>query len=84
MTVTIDKAGRVVIPANVRARLGLRPGTRLDLSADDSAIHLAPVAPRPELVRKGGRLVARPTLPPSERPSVDVAALIDEERSRWP
>jgi AbrB family looped-hinge helix DNA binding protein len=84
MTVTIDKAGRVVIPASVRARLGLRPGTPLELSADDSAIHLAPVAPRPELIRRGGRLVARPTLPVEERPVVDVAAVIDEERSRWP
>lgn len=84
MTVTIDKAGRVVIPASVRARLGLRPGTPLELSADDAAIHLAPVAPRPELVRKGRRLVARPTLPARERPVIDVAAVIDEERSRWP
>lgn len=84
MTITMDKAGRIVIPAGVRARLGLRPGAPLELSADDEAIHLAPIAPRPELVRKSGRLVARPTLPARDRPAVDVAALIDEERSRWP
>jgi len=35
MRTTIDKAGRVVIPAAVRARAGLRPGTSLDVLVDD-------------------------------------------------
>jgi AbrB family looped-hinge helix DNA binding protein len=84
MTVTIDKAGRVVIPAAVRERLGLRAGTPLDLSVEDAAIRLVPAAPRPELVRRRGRLVARPTVARQEVPAVDVAALVEEERSRWP
>lgn len=84
MTVTIDKAGRVVIPAAVRQRLGLRPGTPLELSSDDIAIRLEPVVSPPQLVRrKSGLLVARPTVPLDELPSVDVAALIEEERNRW-
>ncbi len=84
MTVTIDKAGRVVIPAAVRERLGLRAGTALELSVEDAAIRLAPAAPRPELVKRHGRLVARPTVARKDLPAVDVAALVDEERSRWP
>ncbi len=84
MTVTIDKAGRVVIPAAVRERLGLRAGTTLELSVEDAAIRLAPAAPRPEIVKRRGRLVARPTVARKELPAVNVAALVDEERSRWP
>jgi AbrB family looped-hinge helix DNA binding protein len=84
MVVTIDKAGRVVIPAAVRERLGIRAGTPLELSVEDSAIRLAPAAPKPELVKRRGRLVARPTAPRKDVPAVDVAALIEEERSRWP
>lgn len=84
MTVTIDKAGRVVIPAAVRDRLGLRAGTALELSVEDAAIRLVAAAPRPALVKRRGRLVARPTVPRKEVPAVDVAALVEEERSRWP
>jgi len=84
MIVTIDRAGRVVIPAPVRERLGLRPGTRLDLSVEDGGVRLSPAAPPPQLVTRHGRLVARPTVPPEDLPAVDVAALIEEERSRWP
>ena len=84
MTVTIDKAGRVVIPAAVRERLGLLPGTRLELSVDDAAIRLVATAPAPQLVARNGRLVARPSVPRADRPAIDVAALVEEERNRWP
>jgi hypothetical protein len=36
------------------------------------------------LVRVGKRLVARPTAGADNRPKIDVAALVEEERSRWP
>ena len=84
MRTTIDKAGRVVIPAAVRTRAGLAPGTALDVSVDDFGVRLERVAPGPRLVRVGQRLVARPTAKPGDRPAVDVAALVDEERNRWP
>lgn len=84
MTVTIDKAGRIVIPAGVRERLGLRAGTALELTLEDAAIRLVPAAPAPRLIERRGRLVARPSLPRRERPPVDVASLVEEERNRWP
>jgi AbrB family looped-hinge helix DNA binding protein len=84
MIVTIDKAGRVVIPAAVRDRLGLEAGTPLELTVEDAGIRLVASAPPPTLVRRGGRLVARPTLGTTQRPRVDVAALVEEERNRWP
>ncbi len=84
MKATIDKAGRVVIPASVRARAGLRPGTELDIIAEDSDIRLVRVAPGPRLERVGKRLIARPQVDRRKLPKVDVAKLVEEERNRWP
>ena len=84
MKTSIDKAGRVVIPAAIRERAGLTPGALLEISIDDIAIRLERVAPGPRLVKVGRRLVARPTAPADSRPIVDVAALVEEERNRWP
>ena len=84
MMTTIDKAGRVVIPAAVRERLGLLPGTELAVSADDGAVTLSPVVTPPRLVNRRGWLVARPVGDRRKLPKVDVAKLIEEERNRWP
>ena len=84
MRTTIDKAGRVVIPAAARDRAGLTPGTELRVSVDEFGIRLERVAPGPRLVRVGRRLVARPTVAVDARPQVDVAAIVEEERNRWP
>ena len=84
MRTTIDKAGRVVIPAAIRERAGLTAGAELEIIEDDLGVRLERVAAGPRLVRVGRRLVARPTASPASRPAVDVAALIEEERSRWP
>jgi AbrB family looped-hinge helix DNA binding protein len=82
MRVSIDQAGRVVIPAQIRAKAGFTPGTELELVVEDTGIRLVRYAPPPKVVRKGKRRVVRPATPqPAE---VDVAALIEEERDRWP
>ena len=84
MRSTIDRAGRVVIPASIRERAGLTPGTVLEVTADETGVRIERVAPGPKLVRIGKRLVARPIVGADARPDVDVAALIEEERNRWP
>jgi AbrB family looped-hinge helix DNA binding protein len=84
MRTTIDKAGRVVIPAAVRERAGLVAGATIDITIDETGVRLERVAAAPRLVKIGRRLVARPTAPSEERPHVDVAALVEEERNRWP
>lgn len=84
MRTTIDKAGRLVIPAPIRDRAGLLPGTTIEISLDDTGVRLERVAEGPRLVRVGRRLVARPTVGADARPVVDVAGLVEEERSRWP
>ena len=84
MRSTIDKAGRVVIPAAVRDKAGLTPGTELEITLDDTGVRIERVAPGPKLVKVGRRLVARPTAPTATRPAIDIAALIEDERNRWP
>lgn len=84
MRTTIDKAGRVVIPAVLRERAGFTPGAELEITEDELGIRLQRVASGPKLVKVGRRLVARPTVPAGDRPAVDVAAIIEEERNRWP
>jgi AbrB family looped-hinge helix DNA binding protein len=84
MRTTIDRAGRVVIPVAVRERSGFAPGTELEISVDEFGVRLERVAPGPRLIRVGGRLVARPTVRAGQRPTLDVASLIEEERNRWP
>ena len=84
METTIDKAGRVVIPVEIRRRLGLEPGTKLEIREADWAVHLAPKVTPPEVVRRRGRRVVVPTVSIEDREPLDVAALIEAERDRWP
>jgi AbrB family looped-hinge helix DNA binding protein len=84
MRTTIDKAGRLVIPASIRDRAGLTPGTILEITVDEFGVRLEPVAPGPRLVKVGRRLVARPTSDVNTRRSLDVASLVEDERNRWP
>jgi len=84
MRTTIDKAGRVVIPAGLRDRAGLTAGSEIEITVDDLGIRIERVAAGPRLVRVGRRLVARPTVSRDERPPVDIAALVEDERNRWP
>jgi len=84
MRSTIDKAGRVVIPSEVRKRLGLSAGTEIEVVIEGFAVRLVRAVAGPELVRRGKRLVARPRAGDAERVELDVAKLIEEERDRWP
>ena len=74
----------MVIPAPIRERAGLTPGTPLEVTADETGVRIERVAPGPKLVRIGKRLVAKPTVASAHRPAVDIAALVEEERNRWP
>lgn len=60
MKTTIDLAGRLVIPKQIRQEAGLRPGMPLDVRWRAGRIEIEP-APLPvKLVRKGRLLVAVP------------------------
>jgi hypothetical protein len=52
------------------------------VTVDDLGVRLVRNVPGPALRRLGNRLVVRATADVAQRPSVDVAALIDAERDR--
>ncbi len=74
----------MVIPAPLRERAGLTAGAEIEVTFEDAGIRLERVAPGPRLGKGGRRPGARPSASSQARPVVDVAALIEEERSRWP
>jgi AbrB family looped-hinge helix DNA binding protein len=55
-TITMDAAGRIVIPASVRRELALVGGSELVLGVEGGAIHLRPLA-RAQVERRAGRLI---------------------------
>lgn len=55
MQTTIDKAGRVIIPAPIRERLGLVAGP-VDISVEGASVVIEPVA-SDALEERGSRLV---------------------------
>ncbi len=57
MTTTIDKAGRLVIPRQLREQAGLKPGTELTLQYREGRIEIEPVRQQVEVARRGSRLV---------------------------
>jgi len=62
----------------------MTPGSELEVTEDDRGIRLERFAPGPRLVKVGRRLVARPTVPADDRPAIDIAGVIEDERNRWP
>ncbi len=75
---TLDSAGRVVLPSETRRRLNLRPGSRLLLSVVAERIELTPEAQAdaPLGVAPSKRKVLPPT---GER--LDAAAAVRDERA---
>ncbi len=60
MTTTMDEAGRLVIPREVRNEARIRPGTPLEVRWRDGRIEIEPQPLPVRLVRKGRLLVAVP------------------------
>jgi AbrB family looped-hinge helix DNA binding protein len=66
MRATIDRAGRVVIPKDLRERLGLSGGRLLEIRERDGRIEIEAATEPMALERRRGGLVAVPAraLPP--------------------
>lgn len=78
MNVTIDKAGRIVLPKKIRDQLRISAGDELELSVSDDAVSLRPKAVTPVLKRVNGWLVFS-TGKPIEDPDWTIKAI---EKSR--
>jgi AbrB family looped-hinge helix DNA binding protein len=60
MKVTMDSAGRLVIPKKIRQEAGLRAGALLDISCRDGQIEIQPASMRLRFLRRGRFVVALP------------------------
>jgi AbrB family looped-hinge helix DNA binding protein len=53
-TLSIDKAGRLVLPKPLRDRFRLRAGSHLEIEVHEDHLRLVPVEREPALVRRDG------------------------------
>ena len=81
MKTTIDKAGRVVIPMEIRRRALFEPGTELIIRYHDGVVTISRDVEPPEVVRDGVLLRVRAR---GDAPELDIDELIRNERDRWP
>ena len=77
MIVTIDTAGRLVIPKPLREQFNLTPGCELEIEATANGITLRRADAKATLVRKDGILVHHG----ATLAALDIADFIREERN---
>jgi AbrB family looped-hinge helix DNA binding protein len=83
MVITIDTAGRVVIPQALRRRLGLRGGTRLEVEEVDGAIVLRPATKVHMEIAEDGLPILRAPKDTPHLTTEDVRRVVEESRE-WP
>jgi AbrB family looped-hinge helix DNA binding protein len=79
ITITIDKAGRLVLPREVRNRLHLQAGDRLEILPEEDAIRMRPVREEATVSRTGWLLVVDP---PRVGEVTDIEAWIEQDRKQ--
>lgn len=77
MTITIDRAGRVVIPKSIRDRLHLGTGAELEVAVSGEEITLRAPSAETKLMEKRGVLV----FGGDSDSEIDIADFINEERN---
>lgn len=76
MKTTIDHAGRLVIPKDIRRESGIMPGMPLEVRWEKGTIAITP-APLPVKLERKGRLIV--AVPAKDTPSLSAATV---ERTR--
>ena len=61
MIVTIDRAGRLVIPKAIREEAGLLPGEPLEVTVQDGRVEIVPAPREIRMRERGGFRVAEAT-----------------------
>ena len=77
MVVTIDSAGRLVVPKPLREQFNLTPGCELEIEAAGDGITLRRADAEPTLIRKRGILVHHGTT----KTSLDLGDFVRAERN---
>lgn len=77
METTVDSVGRIVVPKQLRDELGLKAGSRVDISRYGAGLQLTPAGRTATLVEENGVLVATGETTIDDQ---DVFALIDAGR----
>lgn len=57
MRATVDEAGRVQLPEEAREKLGLHPGSEVDVRVCEHGLEITPIWGEPYLAEKNGRVV---------------------------
>ena len=73
--ITIDGAGRLVIPKPLRDKLHLVPGTRLHITDHEGGLVLTPDRPEPRLIERDGYLIVDLGV---EAPPIEAGVMRDE------
>lgn len=76
--VTIDKAGRVVLPKSIREGLRIGPGDTLEIETEGDRLVISPVRIRPGLQKEQGVWVYRS----SAQANISIPDLIDQQRDQ--
>lgn len=80
MRVTIDRAGRIIVPKPVRDALGLVPGQELELEMRDGRIELEIPATPMRLEQGAGGVVAVPLEPLPLLTAEEVRDVLEQTR----
>ncbi len=76
-TITLDKAGRIVLPKPLREEMHLGPGDTLQIQSEGERITLRPIRPKAMLKKEYGVWVY-----PGEPANVSINDLVDREREK--
>jgi len=82
MIITMDSAGRVVLPKAARDRAELKPGVAIEVRVVDGRIELEPATARVTVGKQGGFWVATPVEDVPVLAQEVVATTIDAVRRR--
>ena len=79
---TLDKAGRLVLPKPLRDQMQLGPGTVLEMEAEGEQIILRPIRPKATLVKEMGIWVYQGDSSQAGLSDFSIVDFIDSEREK--
>jgi len=80
--VSIDAAGRLIVPKAVRQEAGIKPGMELEIRFREGRVEIEPVPREVRIERRGKVLVAVPDEPSEPLTEATVRKTLEELRNR--